>query len=127
MWNPSTCLCECDKFCEVGQYFDYRGCACRRKLIDDLIEQCTSIVDMEIKNGTDLMCSLTQRVVNISSDCVNKSSSSGSVYLFLLVAVLIVALLLAAGFVYYCRKVNKENIDDNISETAYSNTGTLNF
>ena len=126
MWNPSTCSCECDKYCEVGQYLDYRGCVCRKKLIDDLIEQCTSIVDMEIKNGTDFVCSVTQKVVNISGTSDNKSSS-GSVYLFLFVAVLIVALLLAAGVVYYCRKENSKEIDNKTDETAYSNTGTLNF
>ena len=25
MWNPSTCACECDKYCEVGQYLDYKS------------------------------------------------------------------------------------------------------
>ena len=50
MWNPSTCTCECDKYCEIGQYLDYKNCVCRKKIIDDLIEQCTSIVDMDIKN-----------------------------------------------------------------------------
>ena len=127
MWNPSTCSCECDKYCEVGQYLDYRGCVCRKKLIDDLIEQCTSIVDMENKDGTDLVCSVTQKVVNISGTSDNKSSSSGSVYLFLFVTALIVALLLAVGFVYYCRKENRREMDNKIYETAYSNTGTLNF
>ena len=82
---------------------------------------------MEIKDGTDLVCSVTQKVVNISGTSDNKSSSSGSVYLFLFIAVLIVALLLAAGFVYYCRKENSKKLDDKIYETAYSNTGTLNF
>ena len=50
MWNPSTCTCECDKYCEIGQYLDCKNCVCRKKIIDDLIEQCTSIVDMDIKN-----------------------------------------------------------------------------
>ena len=50
MWNPSTCSCECDRYCETGQYLDYKNCVCRKKIIDDLIEQCTSIVD--IKNNT---------------------------------------------------------------------------
>ena len=52
MWNPSTCSCECDRYCETGQYLDYKNCICRKKIIDDLIEQCTSIVDMDIKNNT---------------------------------------------------------------------------
>ena len=36
-------------------------------------------------------------------------------------------LLSAAGVVYYCRKDNSKKLDDKIYETAYSNTGTLNF
>ena len=52
MWNPSSCSCECDRYCETGQYLDYKNCVCRKKIIDDLIEQCTSIVDMDIKNNT---------------------------------------------------------------------------
>ena len=54
IWSPSTCACESDKYCEVGQYLDYKNCVCRKKLIDDLIEQCTSLLDIEIKNGTDI-------------------------------------------------------------------------
>ena len=34
------------------QYLYYKNCVCRKKIIDDLIEQCTSIVDMDIKNNT---------------------------------------------------------------------------
>ena len=52
MWNPSTCSCECDRYCEKGKYLDYKNCLCRKKIIDDLVEQCTSIVDIEIKNNT---------------------------------------------------------------------------
>ena len=119
MWNPSTCACECDKYCEVGQYLDYRECACRKKLIDDLIEQCTTVADLEIGRGTDL--------VNISSGSVNRSSSSSNIYLCLFIAVLVIALLSAAGVFYYFRKVNSKKLDDKIYETGYSNTGTLNY
>ena len=52
---------------------------------------------MEINKGTDLVCSVTQKVVNIRINGVGRSSSSGNIYLFLFVAVLIIALLLAAG------------------------------
>ena len=50
--NPSRCSCECDRYCETGQYLDHKNCVCRKKIIDDLIEQCTSTVDMDIKNNT---------------------------------------------------------------------------
>ena len=98
MWNPSTRACECDKYCEVGQYLDYKNCACRKKLIDDLIEQCTTVVDLEIGNGTDLLTS--------------KESSSSNIYLYLFVAMLIIAILLVAGVVYYCRKDNSKKFED---------------
>ena len=113
MWNPSTCACECDKLCEVGQYLDYRQCVCRKKLIDDLIEQCTTVVDIEIGNVTNLLT------------C--KETSSSNMYLYLFVVLLIIMLLSAAGVIYYCRKDNSKKLDDKIYETAYSNTGTLNF
>ena len=52
MWNPSRCSCKYDRHCETGQYLDYKNCVCRKKIIDDLIEQCTSIVDIETKKKT---------------------------------------------------------------------------
>ena len=52
IWSPSKCSCECDRYCETGQYLDYKNCVFRKNIIDDLIEQCTSIVDMDIKNNT---------------------------------------------------------------------------
>ena len=124
MWNPSKCACECDKYCEVGQYLDYNKCVCRKKLIDDLIEQYTSIVDIEIKNGTDIFTSSTATkniVTPVNSD------NSTNIYLFLFVAGLIVAVLVTAGFICYYRKNNTTKLDKKIYDVAYSGAGTLNF
>ena len=33
------CECECDKSCNMGQYLDYKNCKCRKKLIDQLVEE----------------------------------------------------------------------------------------
>ena len=63
MWNPSTCKCECDKICDIGQYLDYKNCVCRKKLIDDLIEQCTSINDMSDDN---MICNA---IKNVNKTC----------------------------------------------------------
>ena len=30
IWNPSTCKCECYKSCGIGEYLDYKRCACRK-------------------------------------------------------------------------------------------------
>ena len=48
MWNPSTCTCKCNKYCGTGQYLDYDNCICRKKLIDYLIEECTSIASTDL-------------------------------------------------------------------------------
>ena len=113
MWNLSTCACECDKLCEVGQYLNYRGCVFRKKLIDDLIEQCTTVVDIEIGNGTSLLTS--------------EVSSSSNIYLYLFVVLLIIMVLSAAGTFYYFKKVNSKKLDDKIYETAYLDTAMLNY
>ena len=116
-WNPSTCACECDKFCEVGQYLDYENCAWRKKIVGELIEQCTSIVDLEIKNGYGILP---------KESSISSSDVGSNVYLFLLAVLLIVCILLAVGFVYYCRRANSKKVDAKIYNVAYSNAGTLN-
>ena len=53
MWNPSTCECQCDMWCKSGQYFDHKNCVCKNKLIDSVIEECTSIIDKTMMNKKD--------------------------------------------------------------------------
>ena len=51
IWNPSNCKCECDKSCDIGDYLDYSNFKCRKKLFDNLIEECTENIDVvEINN-----------------------------------------------------------------------------
>ena len=93
MWNPSTCTCECNKFCEVGQYLDYENCICRKKLINYLIEECTSIVDI---------------------DSYKKESSKTNVYFILFIIFLIFCVLLVLGLIYFFRKYNNKKILNNM-------------
>ena len=48
IWNSSNCECECDKSCNIGEYFDYENSKCRRRLVDKLVEECTKTVE-EVK------------------------------------------------------------------------------
>ena len=48
IWNPSDCDCECDKSCDVGQYLDYNNCKCRKKIIDELVEECCENFDENV-------------------------------------------------------------------------------
>ena len=45
MSNPSLCACECDKSCDVGEYFDCIICKYRERLIDKLVEKCDEDID----------------------------------------------------------------------------------
>ena len=99
IWNPSTCTCECDKYCGTGQYLDYKNCVCRKKLIDYLVEQCTSITNI---------------------DLYKKESSKTNVYFILFIIFLVLSVLLVAGLIYYFRKHNKRKILNNMYNIVYS-------
>ena len=107
MWNPSTCSWECDRYCETGQYLDYKNCAYRIKIIDDFIEQCTSIVDMDIKNNT-----LSKK----------NDESSSNIYFILFIVILVLFILFLVGFIYYWRKDNTKNISKKLYDVIYPNT-----
>ena len=107
MCNPSTCSCEYDIYCETGQYLDYKNCVCRKQVIDDLIEQCTSIVDIEIKNNT----------LSIKSD-----ESSSNIYFILFIVFLVLFILFLVLFIYYWRKDNTKNISKKLCDVTYPNT-----
>ena len=48
VWNLSTCECECDESCDIGEYLDYSNCNCRKKLINKLVEECTKNIEETI-------------------------------------------------------------------------------
>ena len=50
-WSPSTCECQCDKWCKLGQYLDHKNCVCKNKLIGRVIEKCTSIINETMMNN----------------------------------------------------------------------------
>ena len=37
IWNHSNCEYECDESCDVGEYFNYVNCKCRKRLADKLL------------------------------------------------------------------------------------------
>ena len=56
IWDPSNCACECDKFCDIGEYLDYENCKCRKKLVDRLVDECAENID-EVKIAVKNECS----------------------------------------------------------------------
>ena len=51
--NPSTCDCQCDKWCKSGQYLDNENCVCKNKLIGRLIEECARVINETVINNKD--------------------------------------------------------------------------
>ena len=47
------CKCQCGKWCKPGQYLDHKNCVCKNKLIDRLIEECTSVFNETMINNKD--------------------------------------------------------------------------
>ena len=101
---------ECDRYCETGQYLDYKNCVCRKKIIDNLIEQCTSIVD--IKNST----------LSKKSD-----ESSSNIYFILFIIFLVLFILFLVVSISYWRKDNTKKNTKKMHVVDYSSTGTLNY
>ena len=53
--NESICECQCDIWCQSGQYLDHKNCICKNKLIGRVIEECTSIINETMINNKDNM------------------------------------------------------------------------
>ena len=65
IWDSSNCEYECDQSCDVGGYFDYEKCNCRKKFVDKLVDECTeNIYEVEIAGVT-----LTENM-NRCSSCI---------------------------------------------------------
>ena len=41
IWNPSNCECECYKSSDFSEYLDYKNCECKKRLANELAEECT--------------------------------------------------------------------------------------
>ena len=52
--DPSSCECEWDKLCDVGEYLDYQNCKRRKRLVDKLVEECTENFEGEKITGITL-------------------------------------------------------------------------
>ena len=63
IWNSSNCNCECDKSYDVGEYFGYKNCKCKKRLIDKLVEECSGHIDGNEMTHNDFKNSYTIYIV----------------------------------------------------------------
>ena len=43
----SSCECQCDKSCGIGEYLDYKNCKCRKRLVNKLTDESNETIDEE--------------------------------------------------------------------------------
>ena len=65
IWNPSNRECECDKSCYFSEYFNYENCKCKKKLVEQLVDECTENIDeVKIADESECVCVLTRFVLS---------------------------------------------------------------
>ena len=99
IWNPSNCECECDKVCDIGEYLDYESCKCRKKLVDQLVDECNETFE-EVKLA---------KITLAENESGNKYSS-GTVYIVLMIVVFTIFTRITIYFVYYNWSLIKNNV-----------------
>ena len=85
IWNPSNCECECDKTCDIGGYLDYENCKCRKKLVDQLVDECTE----------------TTEEGKLAKITLAENESENTVYIVLMIVVFRIFTGITTYFVYY--------------------------
>ena len=88
IWNPSICECECDKSCNMGEYLDYENCKCRKRLIDNLVEECGENIDGNM-------------IYNATSNDYGKVYKSCTIYIILLIITFIIIIGISSVFFYF--------------------------
>ena len=89
IWNPCNCDCECDKSCGVGQYLDYENCKFRKRIVDELVEECSENIDGNemIYNGT------LNNYGNVCNPC--------TIYIVLFIIFLMISISSSSVFIYF--------------------------
>ena len=99
IWNLSNSECECDKLYDIGEYLDYKNCRCRKKIIDNLVEECSENID-----GNEMLYNETLDIIS-SSD--NKTSDSCVVCIILFSVFLIISISMVIYFYFFLYLKNR--------------------
>ena len=94
IWNASNCECECNKLCDIGQYLDYENCKRRKKLINNLFEECSENID-----GNEM---IYDDYGNVCNSC--------TIYIILFVIAFLIIITISGAFIYFYWYLKKSNI-----------------
>ena len=100
IWNPSNCECECDKSCDIGEYLGYENCKCRKKIVVQIIDECTEAIE-EVK---------TANITFAENENSSYKCSSCEVYIVFMIVVFTIFTWITIYFVYYNWSLIKNNV-----------------
>ena len=103
IWNPSYCEYECDKAWDAGEYLNYENCKCRKKLVEQIVDECAETVE-EVKLAK----------ITVSENENRYKYSSCTLYIVLMIAVFTIYPGISACFLYYNWSLVK-----NVSRTKF--------
>ena len=112
IWNPSNCERECDKSCYVREYLDYKNCKRRKRIIDNLVEECSENI-----NGNEMPYNETLHVISLNAIPLNvykKVCNSCMTYMVFFAVFLITSICISCVFIYFCWYLKKDNISTNL-------------
>ena len=94
IWTCSDRYCERDKSCDIGEYLDYKNCKCKRKIVAELVEECSKNIDENeiISNGT---------LNAIPFNVYNKACGSCTLYIVLFAVFLGISTVINSVFIYF--------------------------
>ena len=88
IWNPSNCVCECDKSSDVRECLDYKNCKCRNKLVDKLVEECSENI-----NGNKMLHNDNCNYKKVCNFCI--------IYIVLFTVFFITRICISSVFIYF--------------------------
>ena len=104
VWNPSNCNCRFHKSCEIGEYLDYKNYKCRRKMVGELVEECSKNID-----ENEMIYNKTLNGITLND--YNKVYGSCTLYIALFAVLLVTSTVIGTAFIhfYLCSKKNITN------------------
>ena len=97
IWNPINCNCECDESYGIGEYLDYKNCKCRRKIVGELLQECSKNID-----ENEMVYNETLHILLNDYKC-----NSCTPYIVLSVVILVLSIIIASVFIYLYWYSNK--------------------
>ena len=111
IWNPSIWKCECDNSCDVEEYLDYENGKCRKKLVDELVEEYSENID-----GNEL-------IYDETLNDYEKVWNSCTIYVVLFAIAFLIIIGVSSAFFYFHWNLEKINTYVNTSANTNSKTG----